>query len=628
MKPAMPEAALRPGEELPRSADGSVRTRTSRPSSDLDVPRLAEAMHTARRDLEFYRDRRRHTAALTAGSNWAEEGVRQPQPVGLLWHYQTIVGRSLVPKNPRVLFSTTRRQDKPAVAAMQAWANRQADLMRMGELFRRGVVDALHSIGIVKVALTTPAESAGLAWATKAGVAMASLVSLNDFVADMRVHDFSHGSFQGHSFRVPYDAVLDSKVYSSTRKKLSPQTDRRYNESGDEKLSALGRGQSGGFTEEFEDMVTLWEVYLPRRRQVVTLASDESGHAIGDWEPLRVQEWVGPDSGPYHYLGYGIVPDNPMPLAPMMNLADLHQTVNACFRKLTRQADRLKKYGMVRDGSTEDGARIVEANDGDLIRVDDPQSYVPGRDGGPDNELFAFFLSCKDLFDYMAGGLAVLGGLGPQSKTATQDKMLNENAGAGVADLQETTTAWVSRVFQALAWFWWHDPFTTMRSTYQLPGAPDIAVERRVTPQQRMRSRWEDVDVKVDPYSLRFQTPQSRLADLRQLMQTVLLPAMPLMQQQGLMLDFQEYLRFESEYGDMPDLPSIVSMQEPVDVESGGSADPAAAPKPGMTERRYVRESVSGRTDQGNDKLLQNALMGVNSGGNPNGRPPSTGMMG
>jgi hypothetical protein len=595
-------------------------SRTEKPGRDVDLARLSEAVTASRNSLEFFRDQRLRIARLVAGGHWSEEAGRSIQPVNLLWNYQNVISRNLVAKNPRVLLTTPVKGDKPAVSSMQAWANRKVAQSRLAETFRRAVIDALYSTGIVQVALTTPAESMAMNWQAGGGEAFAARISLDNWAHDDHAKELAESAFLGHMLRLPLEAVKDSKHYSATRNKLVPQDDRRYHGStGDEKARALGRSDQG-YATEFEDMVTVWQVYLPRRRLVLTLAAGEDEQIVTDWEPLAAQEWVGPDSGPYHFLQYGVVPDNAMGLGPMLNLVDLHEAANDAFRKLMRQAARLKQVGLVADD--EEGAqRIIDAKDGEVVRVARPEGFAEVVRGGPNNELFVFFQACQTIFDAMAGNLSLLSGRAPASPTASQDRMLNANASAGVSDLQETTTTFVSDVFRALCWYWWHDPFTTMTTTYQVPGLPDISRERRLRPEQRTRSKWADIDVRVDPYSMQFSTPQAKLANLRQVMQGVLMPVMPLLEQQGLVVNFDKYLEFEAVYGDMPELPEIVSMQEPPVADGAqGAEQPSMGAVP--TERRYVRENRSERTQGGMDQLLANAMAGKSSGGNPTQSAP------
>src|SRR5207253_775171 len=139
----------------------------------------------------------------------------------------------------------------------------------------------------------------------------------------------------GHRYRAPLEVIRNSKIYSKGRKDLSPSTDTAYNLEGDERISMIGRTYLGMDSEEFEDFVDLWEVYLPRHRMVLTLIDDQltgaskTGMTNGSpADALRAQHWLGPETGPYHLLSYGMVPGNAMPKAPIMDLIDLHIFAN------------------------------------------------------------------------------------------------------------------------------------------------------------------------------------------------------------------------------------------------------------------------------------------------------------
>lgn len=50
-------------------------------------------------------------------------------------------------------------------------------------------------------------------------------------------------------------------------------------------------------------------------------------------EPLRVVDWEGPESGPYHLLWYNEMPSNSFPLAPVTQWIDLNDGYNRVMRK-------------------------------------------------------------------------------------------------------------------------------------------------------------------------------------------------------------------------------------------------------------------------------------------------------
>jgi hypothetical protein len=353
-------------------------------------------------------------------------------------------------------------------------------------------------------------------------------------------------------------------------------------------------------------MVDLWEVYLPGDRLVVTLAADEGGVPYEDREPLLVQEWVGPDCGPYHFLGFGVVPGNAMPLAPVQNLYDLHLAINEIYRKLIRQALRQKDLTFVMGGATEDGKRVMDANDGDILRVDNPEKIAQVTMGGPNQGNFLLGEHLKQVFDMLGGNLSIVGGLAPQSKTATQDKMLDANSGKSVADMQDTTVRFVASALGALCWYYHHHPVKQMRSTYSVTGAPELSVDRLVTPKDRARVRWEDLDLRVDPYSLQHQTPQSRIAALNQVVTQVVVPLMGLLQQQGISFDLHAYLDKMGEYMDLPDLAEIVTIAEPPQQQGGGgTGGNASTPN---QPREYIRRSLGGDSAGAQQNQLETTL--------------------
>lgn len=585
-------------------------------------------MQKSRLTLQRARAERREMVRQYVGSHWADEGSKQAVPVNLISLYCQIVARQMISKNPRVLLSVFDKKAKPSVRAMQGWCNREIEAQYLSMTLERVVIDAFFSVGICKVALATPADSALRGYNQLTGQAFAARVDLDDFVYDIHCKDFAEAGYIGHRYRAPLEIIKDSSLYSKARKELSPSANSPYNLDGDERIGVLGRGY---YTqeEEFEDFVDLWEVYIPRKRLILTLADDGMTGAttIASREALREQEWLGPDCGPYHFLSYLTVPGNAMPKGPIQDVIDLHLQVNRHYRKLDNMASRIKENIFVRGGADADGKRVLDSNDGDILKVDSPEGIKQVIWGGPNPALLAFADHLKNLFDFMAGNLSIMGGLAPQSKTASQDRMLNENSARGVQAMQESTITFVSSVLKAMCWYWHHDPFKVMKTKYSPPGLPEFETVIAVHPAgtqspdgQPLLTRdvkFEDLDIKVDPYSLQHQTPQERLAGLNQVVQQIIMPMMQLLQQAGIMFDVNTYLNKIAELMDMPDLQDIISTQEPPEVESAGPSHQAGmGVMPQETTRNYVRESTSNNT-QGKEQAGLQALAGMGNGQMP-----------
>lgn len=602
-------------------------------SRPIDIERLCVQMGRARLSLQKPREERVRMVERYAGAHWGPYGrAVKDDPVNLLGMYVSVMGQSLLAHAPRVMLSTFDRAQKPAVAAMQDWVNREIERTGLSNTLQRAVLDALFCMGIVKVGIATPSDAACKAWSLVAGQPFAERVDFDDFVFDIHARDLSECSFMGHRYRVPLETVRDSPLYTSARKHLTASSDKLHNEPGDERISVLGRGWLTGNDEEFEEMVDLWEVYLPRDRVVLTLADDDlTGVQPSAGEGLRRQNWIGPDTGPYIPLGLWIVPGNAMPKAPIQDLWYLHDKMNVAVRKAVRGMERTKVNTLVQGQAEADAKRVQESSDGDLVRVDNPDNFKQLL-MGPEAVQSTVGVAAQiyGWFNQIAGNLEVIGGRGSEAKTAHQEELLNQNASAGVSDLQDKTIAFVSKAIESLCWFWWNHPTAVMKSEYSPQGGvshvrevhpydPQSAQhEARVAGRKMMRSgRFEDLQVSVDPYSLARATPESRVADLDQFMTQIFVPLAPLLQSQGIAIDMQQYLKKRAFYRNMPDLPEILTMQSPPAPQGGVATGGQGQPRmPASTNRTYTRRNVSTKTPQGQRAaLVNNLLSGKAQGG-------------
>jgi hypothetical protein len=610
----------------------------------IDLDRLLNAMARSRLVLRRYREERARAVRQYVGSHYSDDAVRQKVPLNLLRLYCQIVGGKLIAHNPRVMCSTFAQQNKAPVQAMEAWVNHQIPKMKFARTMQRTVLDAFFGLAIVKVALAAPAHQSLFGWNVKVGEPFVERVSFDDFAFDIHARDLYEAQFAGHRFRVPLSSVRDSTLYDrKQRMSLTESTDPLFNREGDERLNVLVRTTiAGSDSEEYRKMVDLWEFWIPDQRLIVTLADPDSDGVLGQEgfntaKPLRVQDWVGPPGGPYHYLQLDMVPDNPLPVGPAIALVDLHEATNENLRKLMREAAAYKQVCFVQGGADEDGNRIMKADDMDIIRVDNPENIAQTQFNGPSPAITQFMIALKEWFSWAAGNLDIMGGLSPQAKTASQDQMLNQNSAAGVSDMQETVVTFTQDVLQALMWFWWYHPTGTMTVTKKLPGLPDAAIQRKVYPRGHTlpnglphpmaREAWfEELDISIDPYSLQHATPQTKLAMIMQAVTQVIVPMQPLLQQQGIYFDINAFLEHIAKYQNLPELADIISIAEPPQTtgEPGKSTtEMPSSQKPANTNRTYTRENVSGRTETGTNNAMRMAAMGQNPGGNNASRKPS-----
>ncbi len=588
----------------------------------LDIGRLCAAARRSYKIMENYRREHRMMVRAFAGGRWAGAsvaGTSRRTLVNLLSQYVSIVSRSIIAKAPRVMLSVFDRQAEAVVNAMEDWINNvEFAEMELVNTLRRIETAALFSFGVAKVALATPTDSARHAWHLEGGQPFVEHVELEDFCVDMEARDFRNVNFIGNRFRVSREAAI--AFYGKKAKDLAATDPSNYNPGGDERINLLGRGTYGYAHEEIEDSVELWEFYIPHHQLVVTLTADDVAGATADTggsgteESLHEQPWVGHPRGPFPVLGFMQVPGNILPKGPIMDLFDLNWDVNAHYRKISEDGVNFKKVLLVQAGAGQDAEELRTAQNGQIIRSDNPGSSKEVSMRGADPGLMQLAMHFKDLFDFSAGNMALLGGLAPQSKTLGQDQMLNQNAGGLVQSLQAESVEFVTDVVDRLTWYYKYHPFKVMKVKHSVQ---ESTIVRTVTPEQRAQVDWDGLVVKVDPYSMSHQTPQQRAQALTEIVKGVILPMMQLLQQQGVAFDINAYLEKIGKYMDQPDLNKLLTIQEPPAPEGGapggGSGGaPTMAPE---TTRNYVRRSLGNDTGANREAGLLNSLSSAQKNG-------------
>lgn len=593
--------------------------RKSRPVQ-ADLGNLCESIRASRKVLEPFRVARREAVRKYAGDQWSTETSYRKRPINFLSLYLQVVSRNLIAHDPRASLSVMKKDYKAVVSAMEEWVNPQIVRMDLAESLHRGVVDALYGWHCMKVALASPAESEKSGWELTAGQPYACPIDLDDWCQDPHARTNGDLGWMGHRQRVRVDSITDSKLYDAVkRKKVQKNVDRQYNEPGDERISMLGRQYISNETVEAYDYCDLWEIYLPMEKKILTLLSEDGGtphmdYMKGEEAAFSERDWVGPYCGPYHFLNLmPHVSGNAMSKGPIQDLIGMDSALNGLYQKLIEQAERQKEILGVAGAADGDADRVVKAQDGEVIRMDNPDKMKAMGFGGPHPVNQQFSLALWELLNKLGGNVELMGGLGQQSRTATQDKLLNMNSAASVKWMQQATVKHASRVIESLCWFWHHHPQNVMKAYHPIQGLPN-PIERTVTPQDRMKVPFEDMQIKVDPYSLTHQTPEEKLAFLNTVVTQIITPLAPLLQAQGVNFNVAKYLEMVGEYGNSPELMDIIDVSFPTaDPEAGGDGPS----KPGNTQRTYTRVNASTATDSGQRAALQQSLLGQSAGGRP-----------
>ena len=387
----------------------------------------------------------------------------------------------------------------------------------------------------------------------------------------------------GDWYRIPFQALKDGRFDRKVVKKLKPTSKQNQN---DERRAAAISSSNETDRDEYQPMIDLIDVWIPGEGLVVTWALTQTGESldIHNTNPLSVQEWEGAETGPYRHLGLGDVPDNILPTSPASNLKHLSDLTNSLIRKQDAQSRRQKDITLFDGNAEQDAPRVKSAKDGGYVLVNNPQGIQTLKMGGVDKGNLAFSMSTMDLFDRMSGNLKMMAGLGPQSATASQDKMIAQQVGKREGAMREKMNRFATNIGQDLAHLLFQDKVKVIQNTQEVAG---YAVDATWTPERR-DGEFSDFDFSVEPYSMAYQSPLQRSQVLREQLQE-LMPIMQLLQGQGIEFDARRYLEIQSELLDIPRLLEVFRFTG--SVQAPGNEDSKQSPR---TLRENVRTNLRG----------------------------------
>jgi len=556
----------------------------------VDHKQLAKAVEWSVRQLEFARNQRVDAIRQFVGSHYASGGAKRNVPVNMIELAVTIYIHNLVARAPRVMVTSHVDALRSYAANMALALNQIPDEIGLARTLQRAVLEALFGVGVVKVGIC---ESDYAFLDHDVGEVFVDVVPLDDYFIDMSAKDRQRIQFEGNDYWLDVESARE--LQDGTDERLEPDSHAVYGENGAERAESVGADAGA---DVYREKVWLRDIWLPDRQELVT-------YGVTGKKVVRVVPWDGPDCGPYHTLGYSDVPGNILPLPPVSLWRDLHEVSNLVFRKLSKQAVAKKSVAAFQGGNDEDVEALRNAEDGDGIRYNGqkPETITVG---GIDAPSLAFFLQSRDLFSYFAGNLDALGGLAPMSDTGVQDKLLSAAASARMDRMKSMTNDFVRSVFRSIAWYEWTDPIRERTVRKPIPGT-DMVLAIRWSAETR-DGDFLDYNFEIDPYSMQEDTPSTRLNKLSQALQQFIFPMLPMMQQQGIQLDYRALVEIVGRLMNVDELRNILVFSEPIqgDPQQGGDAMPKLA----NTTRTYERVNRPGATRSGKDDVLSRILMG------------------
>lgn len=546
---------------------------------------LDENWTLSRKQLEPYRKFRNEAIRHHVGHRFTDNGAEFPVVNPLMSQFVQTYHRKLTIHNPKALITTDRRSLKPAAASLGMAVDRCAKNIRLQHTISKAVLDALFSIGIVKTGIKIIDEEAEMYGEQFAMTSpFCDTISLDDFSMDMFARDLEEVQFIGHDYWMMFDAVRESGLFEKTRGLVPDDTRPAHNETGEETAKSISAGNNP-YVEPTRQMIKLRDIYIPSENVIIT-------KDIKSGKVLREIEWTGPEgsTGPFMLLGFGPVPETPMHIGPAGRIMPLHKSVNQMLNKQIRRALNGKVVGVAKgDKSLAD--KIIRAKDGSAIFDESNGTFEEFKYGGADPQLHAYTMFLDNLFSEQAGNLRLITGSGAQSETLGQDQLLQGSASSLLQDMRLTLTEFVADIYRHLAYYKLKDPFTDEVVVKTIPGKK-LRIEENFRPTEEERDILA-YNYDITPYSDLPHTPSERLSFTLQIWNTVVLPALPLIQQAGGTVKIDSLLQMISDLSGINEVGNLVSfpaqdmlamMQQP----QMGGARVLQAPN---TTRTQIREN-------------------------------------
>jgi hypothetical protein len=601
------------GREQDNKRNPGPRVEGVNPNSDVDVTRLRESMTWSEKKLRPFRERYYDAVRYFAGNRYGNNTDLDKTPMNLLHLAVEIWLRQLAAQTPKSLVLTRAPDYKTSAFELQIATDYLLHAINFGESLSDVVRMAIFQMGIMKVGLTAPYMDKHN-WTAAAGQPYAEPVLFEDWVHDMTARRREEWDWCGNRYRMPLEMVLENPDFSkSVRDKLRPgdqmESDGVSLGEKTERTSKLSASEDATRS-DYREQVELIDIWIPGDNLFVTLPAQDG------LMPLQVREWEGPEHGPYHILGFSKVPGNVVSAAPAQQVYDLQDLITRLFNQLSRQALRQKTLTIVDGRAEADGTaeRIMEGQDGQVIRTSHIEGVKEMKYGGVAPENQQFLVYAREIFSYLGGNIDAMGGLAQQAGTLGQEELLVQSSSEMIRDMQAKVMKFTKEVTRDLAWYMYNDPFIELPLVKRIEGTEDTPF---VWGPNDRKADFFNFSFDIQPYSLQHKGPNQRMQTIMGLMQNTLLPLAPQLEQMGVQLNLQKFVELVSQYSDLPELEDLIVTEMPTPYEElllsheeaagGGGERPTQSP---VTQRNYTRKNIpTGGTQQSRDAKLQSELL-------------------
>jgi hypothetical protein len=303
--------------------------------------------------------------------------------------------------------------------------------------------------------------------------------------------------------------------------------------------------------------------------------------------------------------------NNVQPVPPVSTVSPMSDLLNHLWNKIGEQASRQKTIGFYHPSNIKDAQRVQHASDGELVASNNPANVSQMRFGGAEQTTMAAAALVNEKASYVGGNINSYAGLSSDANTLGQQELMSNSANGRIRSMQQHILIAVRDIFRDIGWHIWNDPLVDLTLTGEIRGT-DVEFETRWPRQEDefgnehdlREGQYNDLNFEIDPFSMKDQTPEGKLALLRNVVQTEVIPLIGALQQAGKTFDIGGYFRLVGEFADMPELAELIQDAAMPAEEQGPPPSFEKPGKPANTTRTYERVRGKGPSSGGLDRAM------------------------
>lgn len=542
------------------------------PENPTHLDRLVRGVKNSRKKLRVHRELRAKFQREYVGRLHSDRGAVTSVPVNLVEQFVNVYKRALVPTLPSAFVTVSDRALLGTRTKLELGINHLAREIDLETTLELAVFDALLMMAIVKVGLTEKSfRYRGFLHDT--GQPFVDHILFDDWVHDYAAKSSETFEYAGDRTYEPLEKLRDT--YPKHADALDPASFRRTNDDGDERGDPIDRTLEG--EERVGDYGGVYSLWMPEPNLILILPEDKAGGI----RPLVLEtiEWQGPERGPYHMLGFETLPGSTIPLSPISTVFEMAELHKALFNKSSSQAENQKTVIGARRSSHADATKLINADDMEVVTVDDPSLIKDFRFNGADPQTLQMGILVRQLFSQFSGNLDLLGGIAPQSETLGQDKLLAANASQRVKGMQKRVNRFVKGIFSDLAFWLFTDPRIELPLVKPNPGSAQ-GITLTLTAED-MEGDFLDYNIDINPYSMQSRTPEEELNLLMSILTNMVFPFKDDLREQGVTVNFRALLKRVGELANLKTMDEFLMFLGPGAKPSGSVGSPPTIQFPG-----------------------------------------------